>query len=186
MPTLDDVFKHTDLGAEMFIADLNDLGSGIRVPMGPEISGGGGANYNEVAPIGGAAAHLDFSHTANDQVRLGLHYNRDSLAYSTPSGKPKTQADATQIIMDHWKFLAAMKVPYRQPDGWTGGEAPLLQLTIPHVLEWVCRLTNLTWAIRKRDVRGLIVDIMFTCTFKEDPDRRWTSQDILEHGMQRF
>jgi len=175
-------YKRYKTGDEAWLVDTEGL-SGVRFPWPPKVSGQTGANYEEAAPIGGASAHLDFGHTGNRVVNLEATYNRIHLAHARPNGKPLTPTEATQVILDHWSYFEAVMVPYELPDGFTGGEAPLLVLTVPGVVEMYCRLVSLSWDVIRKDPRGRIVHMVFRLQFKEDPQVRFTTQSILERGI---
>jgi len=170
-----------------YLYDVGSLGI-VRFPQTPVVTGGGPVNYEMATPVGGSASHMDFASTANPTVSIRLEYNRHMLSHAYPTGKTLSVDEAHEHILDVWRTLESFKYPTKlydekgDPLAASSGEASLLVLGLPNILEWYCRMTDFRWEVRKKDVRGRLVHVTFNMTFQEDPDRRWLAEGVRYVG----
>jgi len=159
---------------------------GIIFPFEPEVwRGNVKVNYNEVAPIGGAHAYLDFQHTSNERFSAEFRWERLLLAFA--GAQRQSMDDAADKIDKHRAFLKSCTVPGELPDGSVTGETPLLFLDVPGVLAVYCVMESLDWEIPRRAERDRrIMTYRARVTFIEKPQYRYTTQSLLEAGYNRY
>lgn len=160
-----------------------DTGNHITLQFEPQVvSGTVAANYSSDPAIGGTHENLKFSHTTNETFSLELRWNR--IILTTVKGWTKNRAD--KMIDDHRAFIRSLTSPSSISENVVGGDTPLVNIVVPGVYNVMCRLTNIDWEVPRRDPNdGNIMELTMRCTFKEDPQYRYSSEDIFNAGYSR-
>lgn len=160
-----------------------DNGKRIFLQFEPQVvSGSVAATYNTDPAIGGTHENLMFSHTNNENFSLELRWNRILLVES--SGSTNDVAGA-KIVRDR-NFIRSLLNPVALILDVVGGSPPLLNIRVPGVFDVYARLTSIDWEVPRRDpATGAIMELKMRCTFREDPQYRFNSDDIADVGYER-
>ncbi len=151
----------------------------------PELQGQARAVWESEPELGAPHVKPVFSHTANETWQVEFRYERIALTHDNPNRLSTDQA--SQAIDHAWAFLRSCLTPNRLDKGYGGGSPPLLQFHVPGVLTLFCRMESINWQVKMRDPQtGQLMRLICTCGFKEDPQYRATSEDILREGYHRF
>ncbi|MCP4568963.1 MAG: hypothetical protein GY841_15415 [FCB group bacterium] len=175
----------TDVPTEVRTTILNvDTGKGIMLQYEPEvISGSVQAQYNADPSLSGTHENMKFSHTANETFELEMRWNRIHLSALTG----KTTDECDRIISDARSFVRSLLQPSRLVLDVVGGETPLLIVKCPGVFEVYARMMNIGWDAMTRDPKnGSPLQLVMRGTFKEDPQYRYHSDDIIDIGYERI
>jgi len=160
-----------------------DSGKGIYFQYEPpNIGGAASANYNSDPALGGTHENATFSHTSNETFNLELRWNRITLTALTG----KTTEEGSAVIDQARAFIRSLLNPVRLAVEVAGGDTPLLFLSVPGVLAVYARLRSIDWEVPRRDpATGQIMELTMRCTFAEEPQYRYTADDIAEVGYNR-
>jgi len=161
-----------------------DTGGRIFLQYEPDVlSGNAAANYNSDPALGGTHENLMFSYTSNENFTMEIRYNRITLSALTK----KSTDECSRIIDEHRAFIRSLLNPITLAADVAGGETPLLNINCPGVFNVYARLTTIDWDVPRRDpATGQIMELNMRCTFREDPQYRQTSDDILNAGYERL
>jgi hypothetical protein len=174
----------TDIPTEVRTTVLNvDNGKGIYLQYEPEvITGNVSAVYNSDPALAGTHENLMFSHTGNENFTLVMRWNRIHLTALTG----KSTDEASKIIDSARAFVRSLLNPVQLIIDVVGGEPPLLIVNVPGVINVYARLHSINWTVRKRDpATGQTMELEMGCAFREDPQYRFTSDDIADVGYER-
>ena len=160
-----------------------DNGRRIFLQYEPEVlSGNVSAAYNSDPALGGSHENLMFSHTSNENFPIVMRWNRIQLSALTG----KTTDECSKIIEDHRAFIRSLLNPVSLAIDVVGGDTPLCNIHCPGVFNVFAKLQTIDWEVPKRDpATGQIMALVMRCTFREDPQYRWTSEDIFDAGYER-
>ena len=149
----------------------------IAFPIAPRIYPiESAANYNDSAAIGASGEDQEFTFSGSPTIALDLVYPRIWLQCGM---KPhRTKDEALALIMAQCAFLESCRLPRQLPDGFAGGNTPLLCLSVPNVLAMYVRMRSLSVTPKTDDEAHEITSVAIKVTFKEDPQSRFFSQDI--------
>jgi len=174
----------TDVPTDVRTTIVNvDTGKGLFLQYEPEtLTGNVAATYNSDPALGGTHENLMFSHTGNENFSIGMRWNRIMLTAITG----KSTDEASKIIDDARAFIRALLNPAKLVIEVVGGEPPLVNITCPGVFDVYARLTTIDWEVPRRDpATGQIMELSMGCTFREDPQYRYTYDDIIDIGYER-
>ncbi len=164
---------------------ITNLGNGDRIYLQYEpetLTGSVSATYNSDPALGGTHENLMFSHTTNENFSFDLRWNRIQLTALTG----KSTDEASRIIETHRAFIRSLVNPEPLVLDVVGGEPPLLNISCPGVFEVYARLLSIDWETARRDPStGQMLELVMRCTFREDPQYRYTSEDIFDAGYER-
>ena len=174
----------SDVPTEVKSVILNlDTGKSITLQYEPEvITGNVQAQYNSDPALSGTHENLKFSHTGNETFEMEMRWNRIHMTALT--GMTTDEAD---LVIKHARsFIRSLVNPVRFIQAFIGGEPPLLLVRCPGVFDVYARLMSIEWDVMTRDPKnGSPLKLTMRCAFKEDPQYRFHSADVVDVGYER-
>lgn len=160
-----------------------ETGKGIYLQYEPAVlTGNVSATYNSDPALGGTHENLMFSHTGNETFSIEMRWNRIQLSSLTG----RSTDESSNNIEDARAFLRSLLNPFEIESDVVGGTSPLCLIHCPGVFNVFARLVSIDWEVPRRDpATGQIMELTMRCTFREDPQYRYSSNDIYWFGYER-
>jgi hypothetical protein len=162
--------------------DANDDTRVLSLPFRPQpLEQSGGANYSDVAPVGGSCEYQIFANRTNDEVPVEIYWN--ALMMNTMRAEAKSLAELSAEINTAKRFIEALTVPYEITESMSSGSAPACLLVIPGWCRCRARLRTYKFTGEECDMLGNVIELRASLAFKIAPTTRATMKAVMQTGI---
>jgi len=154
----------------------------LTFPFRPQpLEQSGGANYSDIAPVGGSCEYQIFSNKTNDELPIEIYWN--ALMMNTLRNEAKSLVDLATEIHTAKIFIEALTVPYEITESMSSGSAPACLLVIPGWCRCRARLRTYKFTGEECDLAGNVIELRANLTFKTAPEKRTTMEAVAKTGI---